>query len=109
MEQGKTYTTISVEYLPIIEEKQLAHTEDDPELGLILGYLDKKETGERVCALELYTKCLNGLKRNYKKSESYKIARMMRNLPNWKREDAIPYFEEYGRQRCWTKISESSE
>ena len=109
MEQGKTYTTISVEYLPIIQEKQLAHTEDDPELGLILGYLDKKEIGESVCALELYTKCLNGLKRNYKKSESYKITRMMRNLPNWKREDFRPYFEEYGQQRCWTKISESSE
>lgn len=110
MEEHKTYTTIDASYLPKIEEVQLSHTEDDPEVGLITTYLENKKVGDQVCSLEIYTKCLNGLKKNYKKSESYKIARVMRNLSNWKREkDSRPYFEEYGRQRCWTKISESSE
>lgn len=102
---GRTYLTIPIKYYKDVAKAQDSAVEDDPKTGMILDYLDKKEIGDRVCAIEIFTHCLNGLKKNFNRLESKEISRILSSLPDWQRSDGGTHrFDEYGTQRYWEKI-----
>jgi predicted P-loop ATPase len=107
--EGKTYLTIPNKYYSIIEEKQSAAEEDDPKKGLILSYLDKKEIGEKVCGMEIFTKCLNEIKKNYTRMEAKEITRIMNSQADWVRGEKAARLGDYGVQRYWEKIDVEKE
>lgn len=100
----KTYMTIPVKYNEIVETKSNKAVEDDPIVGMIEDYLEQKEEGYCVCGLEIFTECLNNLKKNYTKQEGRNINMIIRRMSGWKPGD-VKRFEKYGRQRCWIKDS----
>lgn len=106
MRQNKTYTHISGEYADIVKNHQESVLEDDPKVGLITDYLNKQEVGKKLCGLEIFTQCLNNLKKNYNKLEGKEISKIMQSQDNWKRCDKPIRFDEYGVQRYWEKLEQ---
>ena len=102
--QQKTYLTIPYKYMSLVEEAQSSVLEDDPKVGLIEAYLDSKEVGDRVCGLEIFTKCLNDIKKNYGTGAAKEISRYMAYHKNWKRCNSTARFETYGVQKYWIKV-----
>jgi len=103
LKEGKTYLNMSSELQLEAELRQKQVMMDDPRVGLILDYLNNKQIGERVCGIELFTKCVNGLKKNYNMGEAKEIARIMSRIPCWEKDDRRYSTNEYGRQRGWIK------
>ena len=104
----KTYLTIPGKYYDKIKSAQEYVMEDDPKVGLIEAYLNDKKIGDKVCGLEIFTKCLNEIKKNYGRSEAKEITRYMSYNKNWKRCEKPNRFNDYGVQRCWEKIDPDS-
>ena len=102
--QKKTYLTIPGKYYKLVVEAQEKVLEDDPKTGLMVGYLADKKTGDKVCGLEIFTKCWNGIKKNYGRLEAKEISRFMMYNKEWKKCNKPQRFDEYGVQRCWEKI-----
>ena len=102
--KGETYLTIPNTYYNSVVAAQEKALEDDPKTGLMIGYLSGKKVGDKVCGLEIFTKCLNGIKKNYGRLEAKEIGRFMMYDPEWIQCDKPYRFEEYGVQRCWEKI-----
>ena len=102
----ETYLTIPSKYYDDVVRAQDNAVEDDPKVGMILDYLDQKKIGERVCNIEIFTNCLNGLKKNFDRLQSKEISRLLSSLPEWQRgEDGATHrFEGFGTQRYWKKI-----
>ena len=69
-----------------------------------MSYCEEKEVGYEICGMEIYTKCMNGLRKNYSAMDSRNIARIMKNMSNWQRCSERKNFGEYGRQRYWRKM-----
>ena len=63
--EGKAYLTIPKKYYSAVEKEQNSVLEDDPREGQLKKYLSDKKIGDKVCALELFTKCFNEIKKNY--------------------------------------------
>lgn len=104
MRKGETYLTIDYKYGDLLKEKQDEMTFDDPRLNTIRAYLMDKPIGYKVCLLEIYTKCLNGLKKNYSgNAEGKDLGRIMKQIKGWKREPKPIRLEAYGPQKCWIK------
>ena len=103
MKHGKTYLTIPEEYLSIVEKHQSDAVMEDPRVGLVLSYLEERKIGDKVSAIELFTKCLNGLKKNYNIQEGKEISRIMDMLKDWSRCDRFRD-KDFGVQRGWIKI-----
>lgn len=103
MRQNNTYLTIPEEYLDLVEKHQADAVMEDPRVGLILAYLDKRKIGDKVSAIELFTKCLNGLRKNYNIQEGKEISRIMDMLKDWDRCDRF-WDKDFGQQRGWVKI-----
>ena len=102
---GKTYLTIPSKYYDDVVKAQDSAVEDDPKTGLILDYLSQKKIGDRVCAIEIFTSCLNGLKKNFDRLQSKEISRLLSSLPEWERSgNSTHRFENFGTQRYWEKI-----
>lgn len=102
---NKTYLSIPSIYYQDVITAQNSVVEDDPKTGLILDYLDKKQIGDRVCGIEIFTNCLNGLKKNFDRLQSKEISRLLASLPDWKRsKNGTHRFEGFGTQRYWEKI-----
>lgn len=100
----ETYLTISYKYMDLVEEAQSSVLEDDPKTGLIEEYLSCKKVGDKVCGLEIFTKCLNDLKKNYTMGAAKEISRYMAYHKDWKRYNSTARFETYGIQKYWEKI-----
>ena len=103
MDEGKTYLVIPSEYNNLLEEHQNMATDDDPKVGLIIDYLEKKPFGSKVCGPEIFVNCYNSLKKNYTTRDGREISTIIRRLPNWKRMNNPIEFEGYGRQKYWVK------
>ena len=104
MDDGKIYLTIPDEYLDIVEQHRAEATEDNPEIGLVGMYLDKKNVGDKVCAMEIFTEALNNTRKSYNVASGRYIARLMSEFKNWQRGTSNTTFEGFGRQRYWTKL-----
>lgn len=100
----KTYLTIPFEYYDKVTEMQEKTIEDDPMENAVLEYLSKKEIGDYVCNLELYTNCGSGIKKNYTKAVGKVYTQILNDLPNWRRLEGTKYVKDYGKQRVWEKI-----
>lgn len=101
---GQTYLSLPLDVYEIAVRKQEGAVEDDPKVGLIREYLDNQEVGYRVCCLELFTKCLNGIKKNYDRSASRDIGRILNNIPGWERGEKPARLQDYGVQKYWEKM-----
>lgn len=107
---GETYLTIPNKYYKAVVEAQEKAVEDDPKTGMILDYLDDKKIGDRVCAIEIFTNCLNGLRKNFDRLQSKEISRILSNLPEWERnKESTHRFEGFGTQRFWEKVEVKGE
>ena len=104
---GKTYLVIPKEYDEIVLQHQSRATDDDPKLGIIQEYLSKKNVGDAVCGMEIYTNCFGNLQKSFNRQSSREISMIMRTMQEWKRMDVPIKFENYGRQKYWIKESES--
>lgn len=102
--EGKTYLTIPTKYYKEVLKAQESAVEDDPKMGIVLDYLHDKKVGDRVCSLEIFTNCLNGVKKNFDRLMSKEISRTLSSLPDWKRSDSTQRFEIFGTQKYWEKI-----
>lgn len=100
----ETYLTIPNKYYKEVLEAQNKAVEDDPKIGLIMEFLDSKKIGDRVCNIEIFTNCLNGLKKNCDRLQQKEISRLMASLPDWKRSKSTHRFEGLGPQKYWEKI-----
>ena len=103
--ENQVYFTIPSEYEPIVEDKRLLYTDDEPIEGMVMSYCHDKPVGYEICGMEIYTKCMNGLRKNYSALDSRNIARIMKNLKNWQRVSERKQFDDYGRQRYWRKMA----
>ena len=103
--EHKTYLTIPFKYMNLVEEAQSSVLEDDPKIGLVEEYLSHKEPGDKVCGLEIFTKCLNDLKKNYTMGAAKEISRYMAYHKDWKRCNSVTRFENYGVQKYWVKVN----
>ena len=101
---GQTYLSLPLDVSEIADRKQEGVVEDDPKVGLIREYLDNQEVGYKVCCLELFTKCLNGIKKNYDRSASRDIGRILNNIPGWERGEKPARLQDYGVQKYWEKM-----
>ena len=101
---GQTYLSLPLDVYEIAIRKQEGAVEDDPKVGLIREYLDNQEVGYKVCCLELFTKCLNGIKKNYDRSASRDIGRILNNIPGWERGEKPARLQDYGVQKYWEKM-----
>ena len=101
--ENKIYLVIPSEYNEVIEQNQNAVTEEDPRVGEIGDFLETKEIGDKVCALEIYVNCFHELKKNFDKKAGREIGIIMRKFPEWCRADNVTRFQEYGTQRFWVK------
>ena len=107
---GKAYLTIPAKYYADVVRSQNNAVEDDPKTGMILDYLDQKAIGDRVCNIEIFTNCLNGLKKNFDRLQSKEITRLLASLPNWQRSGTGTHrFDNFGTQRFWEKIEVKDE
>ena len=103
--QNKTYLTIPIEYYDEVVDAQNGAVEDDPRAGIVLDYLNDKQVGDRVCTVEIFTKCFNGLKKNFSRMDAKEISRILANQKDWERNVSGTHrFQEYGTQRYWEKI-----
>lgn len=101
----KAYLTIPDKYYNLLEIHRNMATQDDPDFGIIMGYLDEKQVGDKVCALDIYTNCLGGLRKNYNsKKDGRYIAEVMQKFKGWRRSKTNATFENFGKQRYWTKL-----
>lgn len=103
-DKGDIYLHIPDKYADVVAEMQASVLEDDPKVGLILDYLSKKEIGDKVCGLEIFTQGLNGLKKNYNQFEGKEISKIMQAQTNWIKSTKPMRFPEYGVQRFWEKM-----
>ena len=104
-ENHKTYLTIPTQYQVDVQERQSDVLEDDPKIGLMLDYLNQKKLGDRVCAIEIFTNCFNGIKKNFDRLQGKEISRILSSLPDWDRStNGTHRFETYGVQRFWEKV-----
>lgn len=103
--EGKTYLTIPIKYYDEVLNAQNSAVEDDPRAGIVLDYLNDKNVGDRVCTVEIFTKCYNGLKKNFSRMDAKEISRILSNQKDWVRSTSGTHrFDEYGTQRYWEKI-----
>ena len=102
--KDEIYLTIPSEYEDIVNAKRLLYTDDDPVEGMVMAYCMDKPVGYEICGMEIYTKCMNGLRKNYSALDSRNIARIMKNLKNWERVSQRKFFNDYGQQRYWRKM-----
>lgn len=102
--QGKTYLVIPREYTSIVEKHQEQAVEDDPKVGMIHDYLSKKEIGDKVCGVEIFTNALGCLQKKFSRNDSRDIANIMRTFDEWKKVNNPMSFDNYGRQKYWEKI-----
>ena len=100
----ETYLTIPTKYYNVVTAAQDNAVEDDPKVGMILDYLDQKQPGDRVCNIEIFTNCLNGLKKNFDRLQSKEISRLLTSLPDWERHGSTHKFDNFGTQKYWEKI-----
>lgn len=107
--ENKTYLTIPFKYYKEVVRKQESVLEDDPKTGLMLQYLSDKEIGYKICGLEIFTNCFNGIKKNYSRGEAKEISRIMAYLNDWERKDTTYKFKDYGTQKYWEKIEVKDE
>ena len=105
LDHNKVYLTIPNEYEDMVEQHRQMATEDDPELGLVEDYLNSKKIGDKVCSMDIFTNPMGKLRKNYNKMNARYITSMMSKFKNWKRSETSTNFDEFGRQRYWTKIS----
>lgn len=103
--EHKTYLTIPNKYYQDVLAAQEDAVEDDPKMGIMLDYLDKKKVGERVCTVEIFTNCFNNLRKNFNRLEAKEISRMLSSLPDWERHNSTTRFDDFGTQKYWEKIS----
>lgn len=101
---NKTYLSIPGKYYKDVVDAQNNAVEDDPKLGLVLDYLASKNVDDRVCAMEIFTNCFNGIKRNFSRLDAKEISRILSSLPDWQRKNSTHRFETFGTQRFWQKI-----
>lgn len=101
---GKTYLTIPAKYYKEVLEAQDSAVEDDPKMGMLLDYLAEKKVGDRVCTVEVFTNCFNGVKKKCTRLEGKEISRMLSSLPDWERSNSTHRFETFGTQKYWEKI-----
>jgi len=110
LKEKKIYLTIPIEYYDEVLDAQNGAVEDDPRAGIVLDYLNDKQVGDRVCTVEIFTKCFNGLKKNFTRMDAKEISRILANQKDWERSSSGTHrFEEYGTQRYWEKIDISEQ
>lgn len=111
MTDGETYLTIPLKYLPLVEEQQELIVQDDPKVGIIQDYLDKKEIGDTICIQEIACNCLGMIKKKLTTSESKEIGRILRRMGDWEKstQPLTKRFDEYGVQKFWIKIDPRKE
>ena len=97
------YTTIPAEYNEIVENIRGLYTDDNPLEGLIRNYIDSLPKGYKLCSLEIYTKCCNGIRTKFTTRDARQIAVIMNKMYDWQRTATRDSFGEYGQQRYWIK------
>ena len=105
----ETYLTIPGKYYNDVVQAQNNAVEDDPKIGMIMEFLNNKKVGDRTCNIEIFTNCLNGLKKNCDRLQQKEISRLLASLPDWKRGNSTHRFEGLGPQRYWEKIEVKDE
>ena len=106
---GETYLTIPSKYYDEVVKAQDNAVEDDPKTGMIMDFLNSKKIGDRVCNIEIFTNCLNGLKKNFDRLQSKEISRLLSSLPEWQRSKSTHRFDDYGTQKYWERIEVKDE
>lgn len=107
--EHKTYLNIPLKYYKAVVKKQESVLEDDPKTGLMIQYLNDKPVGYKLCGLEIFTNCFNGIKKNFSRGEAKEIARVMSYVNDWERKETTYKFKEYGIQKYWEKIEVKEE
>ena len=105
---GKIYTNIPSVFNPILEVQRKMREIDNPVIGAIVDYVENYDPSKRcyedkVCALEIYINCMNGLKKNYSRQSAKEIANIMSTIPGWSRCNSTYRFKDYGTQKFWQK------
>ena len=99
------------DYDELYREAQENAMQDDWRQGAILAYLDKKNPGELVCVREIAQRALSvnvDLPRDPNLAESKDIGRMLNKMKGWKRCRGTRKCGNFGMQRCWEKIEETT-
>lgn len=96
--------------LPVIRERQDEAREDDWRIGALEKYLDRQPIGTYVCIRQLKREALaenNEFPRDPPPKESQEINIMMNEFTDWVKVGR-QYTANYGRQRCWQRVSMQS-
>lgn len=105
--QGNMPPFANYKLLKDYQEKQDAAMEDDWRVGKIEAYLETLGSGERVCALQIYSEALYPDSSNKpKNSDSRAIGQIMAKMNGWEFSGVLAT-EKYGKQRCWKKTSQA--
>lgn len=88
---------------------QDAAMEDDWRVGKIESYLARFNVGDKVCALQIWRECLYpDTLQMPKLSESRAVGQIMAKMEGWAKATNPQRTQNYGRQKCWMKVKESS-
>ena len=103
--QGNMPPFAKYELLKEYQQKQEEAMEDDWRVGKIESYLESLGTGERVCAVQIYTECLYPDSPNKpKNSDSRAIGQIMAKMKGWEFRGILKT-DKYGKQQCWKKTA----
>ncbi len=95
-------------------EQAARHAEDDW-VGLITDWLERPiDDGfeaeadplllDRVCAIQIYTQCLNGHKERHTRAISNRISRAMDRVAGWEKHSTTMKIKGYGDVKGWKKV-----
>lgn len=104
--EGHPKLTLPKRLEEIAVAAQLQHTEDDPRVGMVRGYIESLPEGAWVCVPQVCEQALGMERRDWRdnKRNSNDVATIMRNTGLLSRESRIRHATEgqaYGKQMCF--------
>ena len=98
------------------ERQQGLHMQDDPREGIIKEWLDTPQDDlflpsdgeilDKVCAVQIWTECLENKQGTMKPWEAREICNIMRKMPDWEEVDKPVRIPDYGQQKVFIRKSE---
>jgi predicted P-loop ATPase len=107
-EDGKMPNFAREDLVSEYRKMQSAATQDDWRIGAIESYLAQQPLNTFVCVKQIMTEVLSPDEEhpiNPTPKDSKDIGIIMSKMEGWSKSDERQYFEKYGRQRGWRKVS----
>ena len=102
--KGKMPPFANYELLKDYQAKQEEAMEDDWRVGKIADWLEPFDSGEKVCAYQIFIECLYpDSPVRPKQNDSRVIGQIMAKMDGWV-SCGIKKTDKYGKQRCWEKV-----